>query len=46
VLLLAGRQSEALAEASRAADLDGAKDQEVAKFLQTVHDSLGSRRTK
>ncbi len=37
MLLLSGRQTEALAEAARAADLDGGKDPEIAKFLQTVH---------
>ena len=38
VLLLSGRRTEALAEAARAADLDGGKDPEIAKFLQSVHD--------
>ncbi len=36
-LLLSGRRDEGLAEAMRAADLDGGKDPEIAKFLQTVH---------
>jgi O-antigen ligase len=44
VLLLSGRRAEALAEADRAADLDGAKDPEIAKFLQSVHDSPGSHK--
>ena len=35
VLLLSGRRTEALAEAERAADLDGGKDPEIAKFLQS-----------
>jgi len=37
LLLLSGRRTEALAEAARAADLDGGKDPEIAKFLQSVH---------
>jgi O-antigen ligase len=37
VLLLAGRRTEALAEAVRAAELDGGKDPEIASFLQTLH---------
>jgi O-antigen ligase len=37
MLLLAGRRTEALQEAARAADLDGGKDPEIAKFLQGVH---------
>jgi len=37
MLLLSGRRTEALVEAARAADLDGGKDPEIAKFLQTVH---------
>ena len=37
VLWLSGRRAEAVAEADRAADLDGGKDSEVAKFLQSVH---------
>jgi hypothetical protein len=37
VLLLAGRRTEALAEAARAAELDGGKDPEIARFLQTLH---------
>ena len=37
LLMLIGRRPEALAEAMRAADLDGGKDPEVANFLQTVH---------
>jgi O-antigen ligase len=41
VLELSGRHTEALAEAARAADLDGAKDAEIAKFLQTLHHSAG-----
>jgi len=36
-LLLSGRRDEALAEAMRAAELDGGKAPEIAKFLQTVH---------
>jgi O-antigen ligase len=38
LLLLSGRRAEAMAEADRAANLDGAKDPEIARFLQTVHD--------
>jgi hypothetical protein len=34
---LAGRRTEALAEAVRAAELDGGKDPEIARFLQTFH---------
>jgi tetratricopeptide (TPR) repeat protein len=37
VLLLSGRRAEAVAEADRAAELDGGKNSEVAKFLQSVH---------
>jgi O-antigen ligase len=37
LLLFAGRRTEALAEAVRAADLDGGKDAEIAKFLQSLH---------
>ncbi len=37
VLLLAGRRTEALAEAVRATELDGGKDPEIARFLQTLH---------
>jgi tetratricopeptide (TPR) repeat protein len=37
VLLLAGRRTEALAEAARAAELDGGKDAEIASFLQSLH---------
>jgi len=37
MLLLSGRRTEALAEAARAADLDGGKDPEIAKFLQSLH---------
>ena len=44
LLLLSGRRTEALAEADRAADLDGAKDPEIAKFLQSVHDSAVARK--
>jgi tetratricopeptide (TPR) repeat protein len=36
MLQLSGRGQEALAEAGRAADLDG-KDQEIANLLQTLH---------
>ncbi len=43
LLLLTGRRAEALAEAARAADLDGGKDPEVAKFLQSVHDYSSAR---
>lgn len=39
VLLFSGRRAEATAEAARAADLDGAKDPEIAKFLQSLHHS-------
>ncbi len=44
LLLLSGRRTEALAEAARAADLDAVKDPEIAKFLQSVHDSAVSRK--
>jgi tetratricopeptide (TPR) repeat protein len=37
MLLLAGRRTEAMAEAARASDLDGGKDPEIAIFLQTFH---------
>jgi len=37
VLQLSGRLTEAQAEADRAVDLDGGKDPEIAKFLQSVH---------
>jgi tetratricopeptide (TPR) repeat protein len=37
MLLLSGRRTEALAEAARAAHLDGGKDPEIAKFLQSIH---------
>jgi O-antigen ligase len=37
VLQHSGRWTEAQAEADRAADLDGGKDPEIAKFLQSVH---------
>ncbi len=37
MLLLSGRRTEALAQAARAADLDGGKDKEIAKFLQSLH---------
>ena len=43
LLLLSGRRAEALTEAARAADLDGGKDPEVAKFLQSVHDYSSAR---
>ena len=36
-LLPSGRRTEALAEAVRAADLDGGKDPEIAKLLQSLH---------
>ncbi len=36
-LQLSGRPTEALAEAVRAADLDGGHDPEIAKFLQSIH---------
>ena len=45
-LLLAGRRTETLAEAIRAADLDGGKDPEIAKFLQSVHDLAGTSQTQ
>lgn len=44
MLLLSGRRTEALAAAVRAADLDGGKDPEIAKFLQSVHDYSVSRK--
>jgi len=37
VLLFEGRRTEALAEAVRAAELDGGKDPEIARFLQSLH---------
>jgi O-antigen ligase len=37
MLQLSGRRTEARAEVDRAADLDGGKDLEIAKFLQSVH---------
>jgi len=37
VLLFAGRRTEALTEAARAADLDGGKDPEIANLLQKLH---------
>jgi O-antigen ligase len=40
VLLLSNRPEEALAEAARAADLDGGKDPEIAKLLQSLHHHL------
>ena len=43
VLLLSRHRAEALAEAARAADLDGGKDPEIAKFLQSVHDYSSTR---
>lgn len=43
LLLLSGRRAEALTEAARAADLDGGKDPDVAKFLQSVHDYSSAR---
>ena len=36
-LLFVGRRTEALAEARRAAELDGGKDPEIASFLQSLH---------
>jgi O-antigen ligase len=45
-LLLAGRRTEALTEAGRAAELDGGKDPEIAKFLQSIHDVPASSRTE
>jgi O-antigen ligase len=45
-LLLAGQRTEALEEAGRAADLDGGKDPEIAKFLQSIHDVPASSRTE
>lgn len=44
MLFISGRRSEALAEAAQAADLDGGKDREIAKFLQSVHDYPVSRK--
>jgi O-antigen ligase len=44
MFLLSGRRTEALTEATRAADLDGRKDPEIAKFLQSVHDYTASRK--
>jgi O-antigen ligase len=41
VLLFSGHRTEALAEAALATDLDGGKDTEVAKFLQSLHHSAG-----
>jgi putative inorganic carbon (HCO3(-)) transporter len=38
MLLLSGRREEAVAEAARAGELDGGKDAEIAKFLQSLHD--------
>jgi putative inorganic carbon (HCO3(-)) transporter len=46
VLLLSGRKPEALAEAVRAADLDGGKDTEIAKFLQSIHQQTGSPKSE
>jgi O-antigen ligase len=37
VLLFEGRRREALAEAVRAGELDGGKDPEIARFLQSLH---------
>jgi hypothetical protein len=37
VLSFEGRRTEALAEAVRAAELDGGKDPEIARFLQSLH---------
>jgi O-antigen ligase len=45
-LLLSGQRAEAMTQAARAADLDGAKDPEIAKFLQSVHDSSTALRSK
>ena len=42
LFLLSGRRTDALAEANRAADLNGGKDPEIAKFLQRVHDLTAS----
>ena len=42
VLLFAGRRTEAMAEAARAADLDGGKDPEIAKLLQSLHHPTAS----
>lgn len=39
VLLSSGQRAGAVAQAERAADLDGGKDPEIAKFLQSLHDS-------
>lgn len=46
VLLISGQRPEATAEAARAADLDGAKDPEIAKFLQSFHDSPAAPKPK
>ena len=46
VLVLSGRRKEALAEAARAADLDGGRDPEIAKFLQNVHHDPASPNTE
>ncbi len=46
VLLISGQRPEAMAEAARAADLDGAKDAEIAKFLQSFHDSPAASKPK
>jgi hypothetical protein len=46
MLQLSGRPTEALAEAVRAADLDGGKDPEIAKFLQSLHDLPVSRKAE
>lgn len=46
MLLLSGRRTEALAEAVRAADLDGGKDPEIAKFLRSVYDHPASDKTE
>lgn len=45
-LLLAGRRTEAFTEATRAISLDGSKDPEIAKFLQSVHHSSGGLKQK
>jgi O-antigen ligase len=44
MFLLSGRRTEALTEATRAADLNGRKNPEIAKFLQSVHDYSASRK--
>jgi len=41
-LLFVGRLTEALAEAQRAAELDGGKDPEIASFLQSLHHYAGA----